>query len=368
MIDQPDNTLLSVRGLKTYFTTRRGWLGRPIPVKAVDGVDLDVPRGKTVGLVGESGSGKTTVGRTILRLIPAQAGSVHFDGQDLLGLSGRQMRAMRKRMQMIFQDPVSSLDPRMTVGGIVGEPLKVHTSLSGRQRRERIGELLDRVGLSGQYINRYPHEFSGGQRQRIGIARALATDPDFIVCDEPVSALDVSIQAQILNLLGDLQDELGLSYLFIAHNLAVVEHFADIVAVMYLGRIVEIASKAVILGQGGGYEQLRHPYTRALISSVPVADPQARREHRRLPGEVPSPIHPPQGCAFHPRCPLTRKRAAELDDAETVEITIRDETVRICRCCYDVVPQLQAEGDDPAHKHACTLRQQAPPAEANPKG
>jgi oligopeptide/dipeptide ABC transporter ATP-binding protein len=359
MIDQPEDMLLSVRGLKTYFSTRRGWLGRPIPVKAVDGVDLDVPRGKTVGLVGESGSGKTTVGRTILRLIPARAGSIHFDGQDLLSLSGGQMRAMRKRMQMIFQDPVSSLDPRMTVGGIISEPLKVHRSLTGRERRQRIGELLERVGLSGQYINRYPHEFSGGQRQRIGIARALATDPDFIVCDEPVSALDVSIQAQILNLLGDLQDELGLSYLFIAHNLAVVEHFADIVAVMYLGRIVEIARKDVILGQGGdGYEQLRHPYTRALISSVPVADPQARREHRRLPGEVPSPIHPPLGCAFHPRCPLTRKRAAELDHADTVEITTRGETVRICRCCRDVVPQLQAEGGDPTHKHACTLRQQ----------
>jgi oligopeptide/dipeptide ABC transporter ATP-binding protein len=358
MIDQPENNpLLRVRGLKTYFSTRRGWLGRSVPVKAVDGVDLDVTRGQTVGLVGESGSGKTTVGRTVLRLIPAEAGEITFDGEDLLGVSGSRMRQLRRRMQMIFQDPVSSLDPRMTVGGIVGEPLKVHTSLSRQQRRNRIGELLERVGLADRYINRYPHEFSGGQRQRIGIARALATDPDFIVCDEPVSALDVSIQAQILNLLADLQDELGLSYLFIAHNLAVVEHFADIVAVMYLGRIVEIASKHVILG-GAGYEQLKHPYTHALIRSVPIADPTAERKHEQLPGEVPSPINPPRGCAFHPRCPLTRQRAAEVGNGETMEITTRGETVRVCRACVEISPQLKPTGTDPAHKHACTLRQQ----------
>jgi oligopeptide/dipeptide ABC transporter ATP-binding protein len=356
MIDQPDNPLLQVRDLKTYFTTRRGWLGRSIPVKAVDGVDLDVARGQTVGLVGESGSGKTTVGRTVLRLVPAHAGEVTFDGQNLLTLSAGQMRAMRRRMQMVFQDPASSLDPRMTVGGIIAEPLKVHMSMTARERRSRIGELLERVGLSERYINRYPHEFSGGQRQRIGIARALATEPDFIVCDEPVSALDVSIQAQILNLLADLQDELGLSYLFIAHNLAVVEHFADMVAVMYLGRIVEIASKQVILG-GAGYEKLQHPYTHALIRSVPIPDPTAQREHEQLPGEVPSPINPPRGCAFHPRCPLSRERATALPEEQTVEVTARGETVRVCRLCVDERPQLQPMAEDTSHQHACTLRQ-----------
>jgi oligopeptide/dipeptide ABC transporter ATP-binding protein len=350
--------LLRVRGLKTHFSTRRGWLGKAVPVKAVDGVDLDVARGQTVGLVGESGSGKTTIGRTILRLIPAEAGEVNFDGEDVLAMSGRRMRFVRRRMQMIFQDPVSSLDPRMTVGGIVGEPLMVHTRLTGRQRRQRVGELLERVGLSASYISRYPHEFSGGQRQRIGIARALATEPDFIVCDEPVSALDVSIQAQILNLLADLQDELGLSYLFIAHNLAVVEHFADTVAVMYLGRIVEVASKQVILGSAVG-ERLEHPYTQALISSVPIADPTAERQHQRLPGEAPSPIHPPRGCAFHPRCPHTRQQAAQRSEAETMEITMRGKTVRVCRACVEQTPQLLPSGSDPSHKHACTLKQGA---------
>jgi oligopeptide/dipeptide ABC transporter ATP-binding protein len=271
----------------------------------VDGVDLSVERGRTLGLVGESGSGKTTIGRTILRLIPATAGKVVFDGHDVFSLKAPAMRALRRRMQIIFQDPVGSLNPRMTVGDIVGEPLKVHTDLPRSRRRQRVAELLERVGLSAGYVTRYPHEFSGGQRQRIGIARALASGPDFIVCDEPVSALDVSIQAQILNLLSDLQDELGLSYLFIAHNLAVVEHFADDVAVMYLGRIVERA------GRDDLYARPTHPYTQSLLSSIPRPDPSAATLHAKLPGEVPSPINPPSGCTFHPRCPLTRRLADE---------------------------------------------------------
>ena len=271
-----DNPLLTVRGLKTYFISRGGLFGKQTVVKAVDDVNFDVYPGKTLGLVGESGSGKTTVGRSLLRLIPHDAGQVLFDGQDVFTLGRRDLRALRRRIQMIFQDPVSSLNPRMTVGNIVAEPLKVHFSLSRRDRRNRIGELLERVGLSAGYVNRYPHEFSGGQRQRIGIARALAPQPDFIVCDEPVSALDVSIQAQILNLLSDLQDELGLTYLFIAHNLAVVEHFADEVAVMYKGKIVEHADRDTL------YADPQHEYTRALLSAVPSPDPTCRKLQARI--------------------------------------------------------------------------------------
>ncbi len=248
-----NNELLQVMGLKTHFRVGQGLFSRGLTVKAVDGVDFSVRKGQTLGLVGESGSGKTTVGRTLLKLIPATDGAVTFDGEEVFSLPPSQLKKLRRRIQMIFQDPVSSLNPRMTVGNIVAEPLKVHFKMSRSQRRQRVGELLQRVGLSPSYVNRYPHEFSGGQRQRIGIARALASEPDFIVCDEPVSALDVSIQAQILNLLSDLQAELGLSFLFIAHNLAVVEHFADEIAVMYLGRIVEIARKSEAVGQSGGY-------------------------------------------------------------------------------------------------------------------
>ena len=344
--------LLQVRDLKTYFPVRGGWLGRKRYVRAVDGVDLSVPRGRTLGLVGESGSGKTTVGRTILRLVEHTAGTVLFDGLDVFSLSAGELRHLRRRMQIIFQDPVGSLNPRMTVGDIVAEPLVVHKLVPRRRRRRiRAGELMERVGLSAGYVNRYPHEFSGGQRQRIGIARALAAEPRFIVCDEPVSALDVSIQAQILNLLKDLQNEMGLTYLFIAHNLAVVEHFADEVAVMYLGRIVEQAPSEIL------YANPVHPYTRALLSAVPVPDPTQRSGRVKLPGETPSPISPPAGCHFHPRCPLTRELAQQLPPAQRVQITSDDAQVEVCRQCLNIDPILRSVGNDSRHVHACTMRQ-----------
>jgi len=351
MIDRADDDILTVSGLKTHFPVRRGFLGRKLHVRAVDGVDLRIGRGRTLGLVGESGSGKTTVGRTILRLIPATAGRVIFDGEDVFALGRAELRALRRRMQLIFQDPVGSLDPRMTVGGIVAEPMQACGGYSRADRRRRTAELLERVGLSADCTNRYPHEFSGGQRQRIGIARALAPEPDFIVCDEPVSALDVSIQAQILNLLSDLQDELHLTYLIIAHNLAVVEHFADDVAVMYLGRIVERAPREAL------YRDPVHPYTRALLSAVPRPDPQTKKTRVQLPGEVPSPIHPPTGCPFHPRCPLTRQEAAGRPAGETVEVRTRAETVRVVKRCVTEVPSLVPREHDAEHLHACLLRQ-----------
>ncbi|MCJ7544181.1 MAG: ATP-binding cassette domain-containing protein [Phycisphaerae bacterium] len=351
MSETGDNAILTVRGLRTYFPVRRGVFSRVGGyVRAVDGVDLTVRRGRTLGLVGESGSGKTTVGRSVLRLIPITGGRVHFDGVDVLALRRGRLRVLRRRMQMIFQDPVGSLNPRMTVGAIVAEPLMVHRVVPRRQRRARVGELLERVGLSPVYANRYPHEFSGGQRQRIGIARALATQPDFIVADEPISALDVSIQAQILNLLSDLQSDLGLSYLFIAHNLAVVEHFADEVAVMYLGRIVERATREAL------YERPMHPYTQALLSAVPQPVPGRARTAVRLTGEVPSPINPPPGCAFHPRCPLTRRLAQGADAADTVSILSEGHPVRIMARCMIDSPQLRPAQEDPAHLHACLLQ------------
>ena len=347
-----DNVILEAAGLKTYFPVRRGLLGfKERFVRAVDGVSFSVRGGSTLGLVGESGSGKTTVGRTLLRLIPATAGSVMFDGKDVFAMGRLQLRDLRRRMQVIFQDPVGSLNPRMTVGSIVGEPLSVHGIVPRRRRRTRVGELLERVGLSAGYANRYPHEFSGGQRQRIGIARALASEPDFIVCDEPVSALDVSIQAQILNLLSDLQDDLGLSYLFIAHNLAVVEHFADEVAVMYLGRIVEIAHREAM------YARPVHPYTESLLSAVPVPEPGRDRSRIALPGEMPSPISPPPGCGFHPRCPLTRKLAADMPQSETATILSEGEPLRVVKRCTCEAPELKPTPGDPTHCHACLLRQ-----------
>ena len=351
MTGNDNKPLLTVTDLKTHFPVRGGLWRTRGTVHAVDGVNLSVGRGKTLGLVGESGSGKTTVGRTILRLIPATAGRVIFDGQDVLALGRSELRALRRRMQIIFQDPVGSLNPRMTVQSIVGEPLAVHGVVSRARRRDRIAELLDRVGLSPAYAKRYPHEFSGGQRQRIGIARALAAEPDFIVCDEPVSALDVSIQAQILNLLSDLKDELGLSYLFIAHNLAVVEHFADEVAVMYLGRIVEQAPRDAL------YADPRHPYTRSLLAAVPRLDPDHRNKPVRLTGEIPSPISPPSGCAFHPRCPLTRQRAVDLPEAQTVNILAEGQPVRVAARCVCETPRLSPPPPDrPAHAHACLLQ------------
>jgi oligopeptide transport system ATP-binding protein len=264
----------------------------------VDGVSFQVRRGTTLGLVGESGCGKTTTGRTILRLLEPTDGEIIFDGRHVEQLAGGDLPRLRRRMQVIFQDPYASLNPRMSVGQIVGEPLAVHGIGSRVERKSRVAELLERVGLSSRYLNHYPHEFSGGQRQRVGIARALALDPDFIVCDEPVSALDVSIQAQIINLLEDLQEELGLSYLFIAHDLAVVEHISREIAVMYLGRIVERAPREAI------YNRPAHPYTQTLLAAIPRTDPDEERPAVDLQGDVPSPVSPPPGCHFHPRCPL----------------------------------------------------------------
>ncbi|MGA2264927.1 MAG: oligopeptide/dipeptide ABC transporter ATP-binding protein [Phycisphaerae bacterium] len=352
MPDAGGDILLKVEGLRTYFPVRRGLFSRVHNyVRAVDGVDLTVRRGRTLGLVGESGSGKTTVGRTLLRLMPATAGRVIFDGVDVFSLRRRPLRSLRRRMQMIFQDPVGSLNPRMSVGDIVAEPLAVHHIVPRRQRRRRVAEMLERVGLSPEHANRYPHEFSGGQRQRVGVARALATGPDLIVADEPVSALDVSIQAQVLNLLGDLQAEMGLAYLFIAHNLAVVEHFADEVAVMYLGKIVEQASRDAL------YARPTHPYTRALLSAVPQPVPGRPKQTIRLAGEVPSPINPPPGCAFHPRCPLTRQLAEDTDAGRTVTILSEGEPVRILARCMTEQPRLLPIPDDPTHCHACMIQQ-----------
>ncbi len=290
--------LLEVKNLKKHFPVRSGVFSRISGwVKAVDDVSFVVQSGETLALVGESGCGKTTVGRSILRLIEPTSGEVHFAGEDVLKMDTAQLRQKRRHMQMIFQDPYSSLNPRMTVGAIIGEPLRVHSLVNGTNLDRQVHSLLERVGLSPSYASRYPHEFSGGQRQRIGIARALALNPQFIVCDEPVSALDVSIQAQILNLLEDLQQEFGLSYLFVSHDLNVVEHIADRVAVMYLGKIVEIASVDEL------FRNPQHPYTIALMSANPVPDPTIRTKRQILTGDVPSALNPPTGCPFHTRCP-----------------------------------------------------------------
>ncbi len=303
--------VLSVKGLKKWFPIKKGLFSRVVgQVKAVDGVEFDIHAGETLGLVGESGCGKTTVGRTILRLLdPVTAGVAEFQGQDVFNIQGGDLRALRRRMQIIFQDPYSSLNPRMTVESIVGEALTVHGMVSGRkERRERVQELLAKVGLDPiRHISRYPHEFSGGQRQRIGIARAIALEPELIICDEPVSALDVSIQAQIINLLQKLQEELNISYLFIAHGLSVVEHISHRVAVMYLGRIAEIADCDSLFGNPV------HPYTRALLSAIPNPDPDAPLNPEPLPGEVPTPINPPAGCRFHTRCKYAEARCKSND-------------------------------------------------------
>ncbi len=316
MAGTPDGTLVEVRGLKKYFPITQGIIlqRKVADVKAVDGLDFTIQHGETLGLVGESGCGKSTTGRTILQLYRPTAGEVYFEGRDLAKLGGEELRKMRRHMQMIFQDPYASLNPRMTVGDIIGEPLEVHNIAKGKEKKERVQELLQIVGLNPYFVNRYPHEFSGGQRQRIGVARALAVNPDFIVCDEPISALDVSIQAQIINLLEELQEKFHLTYLFIAHDLSVVRHISDRVAVMYLGKIVELTDRKSL------YSNPLHPYTKALLSAVPIPDPviEEKRERIILVGDVPSPVNPPKGCRFHTRCPLA------IDICKRVDPEFRD--------------------------------------------
>ncbi|TMD44230.1 MAG: ATP-binding cassette domain-containing protein [Chloroflexi bacterium] len=299
-------TLLRVQRLKKYFPVRRGLLQRVIGhIKAVDDVSLDVPRGETLGLVGESGCGKSTLGRTVLRLVEPSSGQIEFEGVAITRLPQRRMKALRKDMQMIFQDPIGSLDPRMTVADIIGEGLLVHGMRRRSEREDLAREMLERVGLRREHADRFPHEFSGGQRQRIGIARALALSPKLIVADEPVSALDVSIQSQVLNLLVELKREFSLTYIFVAHNLAVVAYISDRIAVMYLGKVVELAPSAEL------YEHPLHPYTTTLLSAIPVADPDHRRDRIKLTGDVPSPFNPPTGCHFRTRCPLARKKGTQ---------------------------------------------------------
>ena len=303
-----ETPLLEVKHLKKYFPIKGGVFSKTIGyVYAVDDVNFTLAKGETLGLVGESGCGKSTTGRTILRLIEPTDGELYFEGQDITKLEKSAMRALRREMQIIFQDPYASLNPRMTVGSIIGEPLEIHKIAKGSEKEERVASLLQKVGLRAEDMRKYPHEFSGGQRQRIGIARALALNPKLIVCDEPVSALDVSIQAQVINLLEDLQAEFGLSYLFIAHNLNVVEHISNRVAVMYLGQIVELASDEEL------YKNPQHPYTEALLSAVPIPDPTVKKKRIILEGDVPSPINPPKGCHFHTRCMYKEKICEEVE-------------------------------------------------------
>jgi peptide/nickel transport system ATP-binding protein len=316
----PNRPLVEVRGLAKSFPVKGGILRRTVAqVRAVDGVDLDLHRGETLGLVGESGCGKTTIGRLILRLIEPTSGTITFDGTDITKLPGRELKSFRRRMQIIFQDPYASLDPRSPIGESIGDGLRIHNVGSQAERQRKVQRMMDLVGLTSYQARRYPHEFSGGQRQRIGIARALIVEPDLVVCDEPVSALDVSIQAQVLNLLKELQRELGLTLLFIAHNMAVVEHISDRVAVMYLGRVVEQARRDTT------YSDPRHPYTKALMSAIPLPDPDARRQRIILGGDVPSPVDIPPGCRFHERCWLY-EQLGKPEDCRAVDPQLRQAT------------------------------------------
>ena len=328
-----DRPLVEVRDLVKHFPIRGGILSRTVAtVQAVDGVSFDIQRGETLGLVGESGCGKTTVGRLLLRLIEPTAGTIRFDGVDITRIPTRSLKPYRRRMQIIFQDPYASLDPRTPIGESIGEGLRIHNIGTPAERREKVRRMMEMVGLAPYHARRYPHEFSGGQRQRIGIARALVLEPDLVVCDEPVSALDVSIQAQVLNILKSLQRELGLTYVFIAHNMGVVEHISDRVAVMYLGRIAEIAERREL------FRDPEHPYTQALMSAIPIPDPDLRRQRVILRGDVPSPVNPPSGCRFNPRCQLR----AELGGPSI--------------CVREAPPLVPVDGDGRDHAAACHFR------------
>jgi oligopeptide transport system ATP-binding protein len=319
-----NNTILQVEKLKKYFPIHRGVFRRKVgDIKAVDGVSFEVYRGETLGLVGESGCGKTTAGRTIIRIYEATDGHVYFNGTDLTTIKGKELRDMRSKIQMVFQDPYASLNPRMSVYGIVSEPLVIFNAVPKNERKDKVEELLQTVGLNPGLMNRYPHEFSGGQRQRIGLARSLALNPDLIICDEPISALDVSIQAQVVNLLEDLQDKLGLTYIFIAHDLSMVRHISNRVAVMYLGKIVELTDRDSL------YANPLHPYTQALLSAIPIPDPylEEKRERILLEGDLPSPANPPNGCNFNTRCPLAVDACYEVDP-EYIEV----EPGHYCAC------------------------------------